>query len=130
VSQAAVNEAFEAVYSAYENDIVLDGASDYVVKSGDTLSAITLASYGSDNGFFFPLIMLASNDVVLDPDLIQPGMNLTIPNLQQNLNDPDARQRIKSFLLDIAVVYDRKTRPETSRELRELANSARLEEGE
>jgi hypothetical protein len=114
---------FETVYNTYQNDLILDGATKYVVKKGEILAAITNTAYGRANGYFFPLIMLASDDVVLDPDLIVPGMELTVPDLQRNLNDPTARQRIKSFLLDIAGVYDQKAKPDISRDLRQLANT-------
>jgi hypothetical protein len=114
---------FEPVYNTYQNDLILDGATKYVVKKGDFLAAITHTAYGNSNGYFFPVIMLASSDVVLDPDLIYPEASLTIPDLERNLNDPTSRQRIKSFLLDIAGVYDRKEQPIISRDLRQLANS-------
>jgi hypothetical protein len=117
------NDAFETVYNAYKKDIILEGAASYVVKQGDFLAAITNTAYGSGNGYYFPLIMLASDDVVLDPDLIEPGMELTIPDLQRNLNDPTARRQIKAFLNAIADVYDKKDKPDISRDLRQLANT-------
>jgi hypothetical protein len=59
---------------------------------------------------------------VIDPDLIRPGMKLTIPDLQKNLNDKDARAELKSFLLDIANVYKTR-RPVDSQELIDKANA-------
>jgi hypothetical protein len=112
---------FEPVYNAYQNDLILDGATSYEVKEGDTLSAISSDAYGY--GIFFPIIMLASSEVVQDPDLIEPGMILTIPDLQRNLDDPGTHQKLKSYLLDIATVYDQKERPGYSMELRQLVNS-------
>lgn len=99
---------FQQVYEAYESSIILEGAKNYSVVKGDTLSSIAFKSYGSKNGFFFPLIMLASQDVVLDPDLIEVGMALSIPDLDRNLADAKAREAIKSFLKDIAAVYEKK----------------------
>jgi hypothetical protein len=121
--QEQVEDAFERVYNQYRSGLILDGAATYTVVRGDTLSAITRRNYGVDNGFFFPLIMLASSDIVLDPDLIEPGMELTIPNLQINIDNPAARERIKSFLYDIAAVYEKKGKPETQSRLNLLADS-------
>jgi hypothetical protein len=99
---------FQQIYETYESSIILEGAKNYSVVKGDTLSSIAIKSYGSKNGFFFPLIMLASQDVILDPDLIEVGMALSIPDLERNLADAKARAAIKSFLKDIAAVYERK----------------------
>jgi hypothetical protein len=118
-----ISEAFEMVYDTYRPDLILDGAETYLVVKGDTLSAITKKHYGVTNGYFFPLIMLASSEVVLDPDLIEPDMTLTIPNLQRNLDDPKAREKIRSFLTDIAGVYEQKGSPITQKRLLELAAS-------
>jgi LysM repeat protein len=90
---------------------------------GDTLSAISRNNYGGKNGYYFPLIMLASSDVVLDPDLIEPGMKLTVPDLQKNLGDDYARGKLKNFLNEIAGIYNKKGRTETRDRLRDLASS-------
>jgi nucleoid-associated protein YgaU len=102
------DRALEQAYDAHRANIILDGAKKYTVKSGDTLSKITIANYGSANdyGYFFPLIMMASPEAgVGDPELIEPGMVLTIPDLQKNLDNAEARAAIKAFLLDIAKIY-------------------------
>ena len=88
-------------------DIILDGAGTYTVVRGDTLSALSIRFYG--NGYYFPLIMLASRDVA-DPDRIVPGMRLTIPNLPVNLEDPTARARLKRSLNDIAILNSNRNR--------------------
>jgi hypothetical protein len=119
--QEDVNLSFETVYSKYENRLILDGATDYEVVSGDTLTRISRTKYGSDKGYYFPLIMLASNDVVQDPDLIEPGMHLAIPDLQRNLDDPGARQAMKDFFNEIADVYAQKSISEERVVLRNLA---------
>ncbi|MDR1420576.1 MAG: hypothetical protein LBI86_09400 [Treponema sp.] len=113
----------ETVYEQHATDLILEGAKPYAVVRTDTLSRITRANYGASNGYFFPIIMLASRETVTDPDLIKPGMDLTIPDLQRNLDDPGARQRIKEFLNEIADVYNRKGRAETRDRLRALASS-------
>jgi hypothetical protein len=123
--QEDVNLSFETVYNKYENKLILDGASDYVVVPGDTLTRISRSNYGAGNGYYFPLIMLASNDVVQDPDLIEPGMHLAIPDLQRNLDDPGARQAMKEFFNEIAEVYHQKSTSEERTVLRNLAVQTR-----
>jgi hypothetical protein len=118
--QIKINDSFEDVYDEYRDAIILEGAEQYVVKSGDYLSRIALKFYGPDvtNADYFPLIMLASPGVVADPELIEVGDRLTIPNLERNLNNSTARGEIKKFLRDIAHVYDQKiARGESRREL-------------
>jgi hypothetical protein len=123
--QEEVNLSFESVYNKYQNKLILDGATDYVVKSGDTLTRISREKYGTGKGYYFPLIMLASNDVVQDPDLIEPGMHLAVPDLQRNLDNADARQAMKEFFTDIAGVYEQKTQDETRPILKNLAEQTR-----
>jgi hypothetical protein len=115
--------AAEEVYETYSNDLILEGAKPYTVARTDTLSKITRAHYGGRNGYFFPIIMLASRETVTDPDLIEPGMVLTIPDLQKNLDDPGAKAKMKEFLNEIAGVYDRKGQPTIRDQLRALASS-------
>jgi len=116
-----LEEALRSIYERHYNDLILEGASTYTVVQGDMLSAISRDKY--DNGFYFPVIMLASKDVVIDPDKIEPGMELTIPDLQKNLDDPKAKANIKSFLGEIAKLEEDRGRPENTQGLRSLANS-------
>jgi nucleoid-associated protein YgaU len=118
-----VVEELVPVYDEYEGDLILEGATRYLVKQGDTLSEISAATYGYGRGIYFPIIMLASRSLVQDPDLIEPGMNLTIPDLQRNLDNQNTRERIKSYLLEIAAVYARRAKPGYSAELQQAANS-------
>jgi hypothetical protein len=108
-TQDTIDSTFDKIYSAHYSGLILDGAETYTVKTGDYLAAITRSKWGGENGFYFPVIMMASpNAGVDDPDLITPGMELVIPNLQKNLDDPSARQHIKVFLDEIADVYGAK----------------------
>jgi hypothetical protein len=111
-TQEQANNDYERVYETYRPRIILDGAKNYTVVQGDTLSHIAVANYGRANsyGYFFPLIVMASDVAVPDPDLIEPGMVLTIPDLKKNLDDPEARQAIKSFLKEVAGIYHKKER--------------------
>jgi nucleoid-associated protein YgaU len=49
----------------------------YVIKSGDTLSAIAQKYYGK--GAAYPRIFEANREVIQDPDLIYPGQKIRIP---------------------------------------------------
>jgi hypothetical protein len=65
---------------------------------------------------------MASSGIVADQDIIIPGMVLTIPNLQANLNDARARASMKAFFLEIANITQYK-RPKDAAGLRSLASS-------
>ena len=49
----------------------------YIIKKGDTLSAIAKTYYGSFNEY--PRIFEANREVIKDPDLIYPGQKIRIP---------------------------------------------------
>ena len=102
------------------NDIILSGSETYNVVWGDTLTKISRNKYG--NGFYYPLILMASSSVIKDQDRIIPGMRLTIPRLQANLDDPKARASMKRFFLETASITERK-RPRDAAGLRNIANS-------
>lgn len=124
--QEQVEHAFEEVYHHFEQVLILDGAQEYKVRSRDTLSKIANKFYGQGNGYYFPLIMLASSDTVLDPDTIVPGMVLTIPDLQKNLNDTSVHKSLKNFFTEIADVYKNKNTKSAStirKELLKIADS-------
>jgi hypothetical protein len=110
-AQHTLNSALGQVYDKYKSGLLLDRATTYTVVPGNTLAHIATAHYGKENGYYFPIIMMASSDTVQDPDLIEPGMNLTLPDLQENLDDPIARANIKAFLKEIAEVYTKSSKP-------------------
>ena len=118
-TQEAVDSAFAKIYDRYYDSLILDGAAHYTVVSGDTLSHIAQTHY--HNEFHFPLIMLASNEIVKDPDQIRPGMRLTIPDLQRNLNNADTKAKLRLYYVDISRLYDKRDRPEAAKSLRNLA---------
>jgi len=132
VTQDKVNTALEQIYDTYRSKLDMTGAQDYTVVKGDTLSQITRKYYGSltdvgeagpNNGFYFPVIMTASDSKIVDPDLIEPGMNLKVPDLKKNLANPVARKAIKDCLNDVAYVYNKKGVAVTEDGLKKLANS-------
>ena len=54
-----------------------DGTQYYLIKSGDTLSAIAKQFYGDANKY--PAIFEANREVIKDADLIFPGQKIRIP---------------------------------------------------
>jgi len=132
VTQEKVNQALEQIYSFYLGRLDLSGAQSYTVEKGDTLSQITRRYYGNltdvgkagpSNGFYFPVIMLASGNSIVDPDFIEPGMKLTIIDLKKNLANPGARKAIKDCIKDVSYVYNRKGDSVSEQGLVTLANS-------
>jgi len=117
----SVEDALRNVYDRYYSDLILEGATTYTVVPGDMLSAISRNQY--DNGFYYPVIMLASKDVVVDPDKIEPGMELIVPDLQKNLDSPRARANIKRFLGEVAKIEEDRNRPQDAQGMRNLANT-------
>jgi len=128
-----INQALEDIYSSYYGKLNLSGAQHYTVVSGDTLSQITRRYYGDltnvgkagpSNGFYFPVIMLASSNAgIVNPDLIEPGMILTIPDLKKNLANSGGKKAIKNCIKDVSYVYNRKGDSATEKGLVDLANS-------
>ena len=132
VTQEKVDDALGQIYNTYRPSLDLSGAQNYAVVRGDSLSDITRKYYGdlkdvgdagSRNGFYFPVIMLASEGKIVDPDLIEPGMQLKVPDLKKNLNNPSARKAIKDCLNDVAYVYSKKNKPAEEEGLKKLAAS-------
>jgi len=133
VTQEKVNDALGQIYSSYRPKLDLSGAQQYTVVRGDTLSQITRKYYGDltgvgdagpTNGFHFPVIMMASPESgIVDPDLIEPGMKLTIPDLKKNLDNATSRKAIKDCLNDVAYVYNKKGAAATEAGLKKLAGS-------
>lgn len=87
-SEAEANEIWTALKTVpdWKNDIVADikvspkaggGGKTYTVKSGDTLSGIAKSELG--DGSAYMKIFNANKDVLSDPDKIQPGQVLKIP---------------------------------------------------
>ena len=105
-------QMFKGVYDQYRDSLILDGAKKHIVTKGEWLAHIALEEY--HDGFYYPLIMLASSNVVLDPDLIRPGMELTVPSLRRNLEDPAARASLHEFLLKIADLEEARNRYDTA----------------
>jgi len=121
--QSRQMEAIEIrLVSKVAGDLVLDGATNYTVVRGDSLSKIAAARYGQRNMLYFPLIRAANTGVVSDPDVIEVGTTLVIPNLQRNLENPGAVAKIREETAATADQYERQGKA-GARALRRQANS-------
>jgi hypothetical protein len=114
------DETFRTVFVKYIDDLIIDGAINHEVKSGDTVIGISLKYY--DHNYFFPIIMLASKYVVLDPDKINPGMVLIVPNLEVNLNDPVSRAAIINVMMEYADIEDARGKNHLAQSIRDHAH--------
>jgi len=103
-----MDEQYSNLYDA-NTGLDLTGAGTYTVKSGDTLSNISKHAY--NDGFYYPVIMLASRGVVINPDKIKPGMELIIPDLERNKADPAGRKSMKNCLNGFANIEKIKPNP-------------------
>jgi nucleoid-associated protein YgaU len=132
-TQQNTNDALRQVYTTYQPRLDMSGSQEYTVVWGDTLSKITRHYYGDltdvgdagiRNGFYYPIIMLASPDSqIVDPDLIVPGLVLRIIDLRKNLDNPVACQAIKDSLKDVAIIYHQKNKIKEEEGLIKLSNS-------
>jgi hypothetical protein len=93
------------IYQEHQKGLILDGAKTYTIVYGDTLTGIAKKEYGTDKGYFFPLIMSASSGEFSDPDKILPDRKLTVPDLKANMDNADARATLKDCLNDVADFY-------------------------
>lgn len=119
---AAKPASYAEVYAQLKKDLVLDGAKRYTVVAGDALSKITESFYGKGNAYYFPLIMGASCEVVTHPDKIQPGMVLTIPDLEKNLKNPATVKSMKIQFRNVAEIYRGEGNASIADKLMEIAN--------
>jgi hypothetical protein len=103
-----MDEQYRNLYDA-NTGLDLTGAGTYTVKKGDTLSEISRQAY--NDGFYYPVIMLASRGVVINPDKIQPGMDLTIPDLERNKANNHSRTSMKNCLNGFANIEKNKANP-------------------
>ena len=100
----------------------LVGVANYTVVRGDTLAEIAARRYGGSNMYYFPLIRLANAATVsADPDVLEVGTTLIIPDLQRNLNNSGAKALIKQDMISIASQYERQSKPNAASKLKTLA---------
>jgi|GEM_PF-2322154 len=104
--------------SRHQSGIILDGAASYTVVRGDTLNRIARRHYG--DGSLYPLILMVS-DNINDLDKIYPRMQMTLPALRANMDDPTARQNINRYFLQIADIEEQRGRRRTAALIRSHA---------
>jgi hypothetical protein len=112
VSCKSTPKDYDAEYTnLYDANTGLDltGAGTYTVKAGDTLSDISRHAY--NDGYYYPIIMLASRGVVVNPDKIRPGMVLTIPDLERNKANANGKRSMKNCLNGFASIEKTKQNP-------------------
>jgi hypothetical protein len=63
-------------------------------------------------------LIFAASDEVSDPDRIEVGIVLTIPELAANLNDQKARKSLFELILEMAAIEEHRGRKETAEMLR------------
>jgi Tfp pilus assembly protein FimV len=105
-------EEFTRNFFRHQSGIILDGATKYTVKNGDTLVSIARDFY--QDGSYYPLILLASDDVVSDADRIYPGTELTVPVLKENTEDREAKKTMDNFFAQIASMEESRGRYDTA----------------
>jgi len=103
-----MDEQYKDLYDA-NTGLDFTGAGTYTVKPGDTLSEISRHAY--NDGFYYPVIMLASRGVVINPDKIKPGMELTLPDLERNKVNAVSRKSMKNCLNGFANIEKNKAKP-------------------
>jgi hypothetical protein len=101
----------------HPSGIILEGATSYTVKSGDTLAGIAWRLY--DDGSFYPLILMVSDGLITDPDEIEPDMELTIPDVGRNISDARAKDSIDVFFTGIAILEEQRGRNGTAELIRD-----------
>jgi hypothetical protein len=106
---------------AARTTLILDGARNHTVKSGDTLVEIAKQYY--NDGHYYPVIHLANNHLIEDADWIEPGTELIIPDLPRNLNDSGARAVVKQSLMNNVPFEHSRSRSATADGIRELHDS-------
>ena len=99
VSESAPGEQSQlGRQGAVSGDQPLEIARSYSVRTGDTLFDISGAQWGDP--YAWPLILLANESTVVDPDMLSPGQALLVPVFPETpLSDPDRRLMATAHLL-------------------------------
>jgi phage tail protein X len=85
----------------------IKAAQTHTVVWGDTLTKIAHRYYGEQGGYCFPLILFANRAIISNPEAIEPGMKLAIPELRLDLMNAAARAELKSYTMEVAWWYAR-----------------------
>ena len=101
--------------------VVLDNAQFYTVRRGDCLIFIAKRFYGSEKGNYFPFIIAGTEEKIEDPDEIEVGQKLTIPDLKAAVSTEESRSYVKQTFYDVADKYDAKGKSGMAAQLRAIA---------
>jgi len=101
--------------------IVLDNAQYYTVRRGDCLIFIAKRFYGSEKGNYFPFIIAGTEEKIEDPDEIEVGQKLTIPDLKAAVSTEESKNYVKQTFYDVADKYDAKGKSGMAAQLRAIA---------
>ncbi|MEL3907764.1 MAG: LysM peptidoglycan-binding domain-containing protein [Treponemataceae bacterium] len=126
----------EVVEEPVEKPVLSVNYTEYTVVKGDTLSQIAERFYGSkDKAYFFPIIIgytldsfsavdVGSDSIKVqfaDPDVIEPGMVIRVPNFDEFMASPVHVNLVKPLFEKIAQQYEGKGRSGVAKLLRERA---------
>lgn len=103
--------------------VILDNAQYYTVRRGDMLILIARRFYGSERENYFPVIIAGTEEKIDDPDLIEPGQKLTIPDIKAALSTEDSKEYVRKTFYEVADKYDQKGKPGMASQLRAIAAS-------
>ena len=101
--------------------VVLDNAQFYTVRRGDCLIFIAKRFYGSEKGNYFPFIIAGTEEKIEDPDEIEVGQKLTIPDLKAAVSTDESKNYVKQTFYDVADKYDAKGKSGMAAQLRAIA---------
>ena len=101
--------------------IVLDNAQYYTVRRGDCLIFIAKRFYGTEKGNYFPFIIAGTEEKIEDPDEIEVGQKLTIPDLKAAVSTEESKNYVKQTFYDVADKYEAKGKPGMAAQLRAIA---------
>jgi nucleoid-associated protein YgaU len=79
----------------------------YVVTGKEGLMTIARQYYGSENVWYFPLIYYANRTIINNPDSLQKGTNIIVPDLDASKNNTVYAEQIKDFFRQTADYYYR-----------------------
>lgn len=120
IPQEEIQQPVNTVAVADETDV----SNDYevhVVSEGEWLYRIAENTYGMAR--FWPLILQANQDLISDPDIVYPAMEISIPPLSGENGVPnlDDYQRLSEASLVVADRYEEYGQDNTAQEYRDFS---------
>jgi len=103
----AVN-VYAEVLSKCSPSINAQKAKVYQVAKGDTLLSIAKKFYGDDKGAYFPLIALASANLMSGSTELSVGHYIIIPDIDTNISASKNKKAVRKYFQDTAARYQKK----------------------